>query len=458
MKKALRTLSFVVLALATASCREYVEIDLVGQRELKYTDDYQSILNTSLQVEQSFYYPILASDDIYSTDETYLNRLLVADANAYTWRSDIVGDNAEDTDWSKLYNQIYKFNLIVAEVTDSQNGTESQKKNILAQAKVHRALNYFYLVNIYAKQYDSNTAAGDLGVPLLTKPDLYARLDRKSVQAIYEQIISDLTSAMPDLSIKANVNILASQVAAKALLARVYLQMRNYDAALQYAEETLGIQSGLVNLNQYIAAPNTYPATFNDPEEILIKTPGNSSPTLALNPALLALFEEGDLRGELFTAEGSAFGTWNAFAGKGYWKHRIISQNGKVTNGPNVPEMMLIKAEALARSANRATEAVTVLDDLRRTRFRPEDFTELSLSDPSEILHQVIAERRKELMAKGLRWFDQKRLANEPGFVTTQTRTYKGETYTLEPNSNRYVLPIASKYIVLNPEIEQNPR
>jgi len=433
-----------------------VEIDLVGQRELKYTDDYQNMLNNSLQVEQSFYYPVLASDDIGSTDDVYLNRLYTADANAYTWKADIAGDNAEDQDWARLYNQNYKFNLIASEVLQSERGTAEQKRSIFAQAKVHRALNYFYLVNIYAKQYDAATAAIDLGVPLLTSPDLFASLQRASVQAVYDQIIADLTSAIVDLPVKANYNILASQTAAKGILARVYLQMGNYQEAARYAEETLANQSGLVNLNNYIAAPNTYPYVLNDPEEIFIKTLGNASPVLSLNPELLALFEPGDLRKELFTADGSAFGTWSAFAGTGYWKHRIMLLSFKVTNGPNVPEMMLIKAEALVRGGSYA-QALPILDQLREQRFRPQDFNSLTATSQQAALQLVINERRKELMAKGLRWFDQKRLAKE-GLVTTQTRVLKGETFTLEPGSNRYVLPIASKYIVLNPEIVQNPR
>lgn len=446
---------FCCLVLA-GSCRDYVEIDLVGQRELKYTDDYQNMLNNSTQVEASFYLPVLASDDIKSEDEVYLNRLYNADAGAYTWAADLVGDNNEDQDWARLYNQIYKFNLIIDEVMQSQNGTEPQKKSILAQAKVHRALNYFYLVNIYAKQYDGSTASSDLGVPLLTKPDLYARLDRQPVEVVYTQIIDDLTSSIADLPALPNFNILASKAAANAILARVYLQMRDYAEAIQFAEAALSYQNGLVNLSDYVDAPNTYPYVLSDPEEIFVKTLSNNSPTLALNPELLSLFDESDLRVKLFTASGDAF-AWNSFVGTGYWKHRIMNLTSKVTNGPTVPEMMLIKAEVLARDANRFAEALPILDELRRHRFLEADFTPMQGTIQQDVLSNVFEERRRELMAKGLRWFDQKRLANE-GFIGTKTRTFKGETYTLEPNSNRYVFPIASKYIVLNPEIKQNPR
>lgn len=447
-----------ILVSSLASCRKFVEIDLVGKRELKYTQDYQNLLNNSTSVEKSYYWPVLASDDIYGSDEAYLNTLLLTDANAYSWKSDLVGDNSEDPDWADQYKQIYLFNQIATEIMESQGGTEIQKKNILAQAKVHRALNYFNLVNSYAKQYSTSSANTDLGVPLLTSPDLYVKLDRKPIEAVYKQIIEDLNSAIPDLPEQANFNTLASRPAAEGILARVYLQMRDYGKALQYAELVLARpQYKLIDLRQYKAVPNSYPNVLDDTEEIFIKSLRNIAPTLSLNPELLALFEPGDLRATLFTVDGSAF-PWAPFQGKAYNKHRIILANAKITNGPTLPEMMLIKAEALARDNGRFAEAVAVLNSLRSKRFEDSAYKPLQIMDQQAILKLVINERRKELMGKGLRWFDQKRLAAEPGFVNTQTRTYKGESFTLAPNSNRYVMPIASKYIVLNPEIVQNPR
>lgn len=459
MKNKIITFSLATIFVSSlVSCRKFVEIDLVGKRELKYTQDYQSLLNNSTSVERSYYWPVLASDDIYGSDEAYLNTLLLTDANAYSWKSDLVGDNSEDPDWADQYKQIYLFNQIATEIMESQGGTEIQKKNILAQAKVHRALNYFNLVNSYAKQYDASTAKTDLGVPLLTSPDLYVKLDRKPIEVVYKQIIEDLNSAIPDLPEQANFNTLASRPAAEGILARVYLQMRDYGKALQYAELVLARpQYKLIDLRQYKAVPNSYPNVLDDTEEIFIKSLRNIAPTLSLNPELLALFEPGDLRATLFTVDGSAF-PWAPFQGKAYNKHRIISANAKITNGPTLPEMMLIKAEALARDNGRFAEAVAVLNSLRSKRFEDSAYKPLQITDQQAILKLVINERRKELMGKGLRWFDQKRLAAEPGFVNTQTRTYKGESFTLAPNSNRYVMPIASKYIVLNPEIVQNPR
>ncbi len=124
--------------------------------------------------------------------------------------------------------------------------------------------------------------------------------------------------------------------------------------------------------------------------------------------------------------------------------------------GPNVPEMMLIVAEAAARSNDAAT-AVSEINAIREKRFATVDYTPVAASTGAEAMQLVIAERRREFFGTGLRWFDQKRLNKDAAYAITVTRDFKGVTSTLQPNSNRYAFPIANKYILLNPEIQQNP-
>ncbi len=126
-----------------------------------------------------------------------------------------------------------------------------------------------------------------------------------------------------------------------------------------------------------------------------------------------------------------------------------------IYSGPTVPEMLLIKAECLARSGD-AAAATEVLNTLRIARFRAGDYEPLSVVD--DVLPTVLDERRRELFGTGIRWFDLKRLNKEDRFAKTISREFRGATYTLEPNANKYVFPIANIYISQNPEIEQNPR
>ena len=122
-----------------------------------------------------------------------------------------------------------------------------------------------------------------------------------------------------------------------------------------------------------------------------------------------------------------------------------------------VPEMMLIKAEALARQNDPA--ALDILNELRKYRFTEEDYTALTAEDGNSLLEIVLEERRRELALSGLRWFDMKRLVQDGIYTQTLTRTSPdGETHTLAPGSNRYLFPIPQSVILQNGNIVQNPR
>ncbi len=451
MRKSIIYILFVFISLLNIGCQDYVEIDQPMQRTLTYTSDYQYLLNYVYRFERSYFYPELASDDIDITDETFANNLMEQNANAYIWTENIFGD-AEDTDWNALYQQIYTANEVITGVMESEGGTEAEKEEALAQAKVHRAFAYFSLVNVYAKQYDATTASTDLGVPLLLTPNLFASLERASVARVYEQIITDLEEAIEFLPETQTNAFLPSSTGAIALLARVQLQIGDYNNALSLAEEVLSRQSSVNNLENYIETPTSYPGRYEDQEIILIKTLGNSVLDFPLSQELIDLFDENDLRYELFTAPGTNY-SWSPFEGRGYWKPRLRSQGIHI--GPSVPEMMLIRAECLART-NNPDEAIIVLNTLRSYRFRAEDYQELE--NVSNVLQEVLDERRRETFGTGLRWLDLKRLNKEPEFAKTITREFRGETYTLEPNSNEYVFQINPIYIQRNPEIESNPR
>ncbi|GAA3918554.1 RagB/SusD family nutrient uptake outer membrane protein [Chitinophaga oryziterrae] len=453
MTRIIYTYIACLLLLGSTGCRKYVEIEQQGKRTLHYTTDYQYLLNNTSDIEPSYYYPVVASDDYGPADDGFLNRLGSAEANTFIWAADFFGDNA-DPDWDRMYKQMYVFNQVTTGVMNSDGGSDADKRTILAEGQVHRAFTYFSLVNIYAKQYDAATAATDAGVPLILNPDFTSSLVRVSVKTIYDQINSDLTQAIPNLPDISALAYNPSKTAAYAILARASLQKGEYADAEKYADSALTRQSALVNLNDYIASPVSYPTKYKDPEMIFTKSLSVSSVTLPLSASLLSLFDAHDLRYELFTTDGSTF-TFNSFAGRGYYRPRLNSDNP--LTGPTTAEMMLIKAEAEARVGS-YTAAVDILNTIRQKRFRPADYIALSAANAAEALQLVINERRRELLCRGLRWFDQKRLNKEAAFAATVTRVYKGGTYTLEPNSNRYVFPIPAKNILLNPEITQNPR
>jgi hypothetical protein len=143
------------------------------------------------------------------------------------------------------------------------------------------------------------------------------------------------------------------------------------------------------------------------------------------------------------------------YTGRFFSKERIGNFENR-NLGPSVPEMMLIKAEALARKGD-ISGALTKANALRQSRFTTAAYTPLTATTANEALVQVIKERQREFFCRGLRWFDMRRLKNDPLFTNTITRRFRGTTYTLEPNSNRYVFPISDYYRQFNPGITANP-
>ncbi|MXV50309.1 RagB/SusD family nutrient uptake outer membrane protein [Pedobacter sp. HMF7647] len=441
-----------ITVLISAECRKFVEIDQPDKGTLVNTADYESLLNNTFDINYSYYLPWLSADDLDISDTSVQQQVWGTDREVYIWAADFMGDQ-NDPDWDRLYKQVYIFNEIIAGIPESRNGSPQQKRQILAEAKMNRAYSYLDLVCMYARWYNPSTAAGDPGVPLLLMPSFTEKLFRASVQAVYGQIINDLKAALPDLPALPLQVTRASAAAAYATLARTYLNMGNYRDALASADSALARKSSLLNLSLYRSDP--LPLATIHPEIIFYKqlSPGPLS-FYPLSEGLQHLFSPEDLRWQLFTADGLTHGR-PAFSGRCLVRSQLSGEG--ISVGPDVPEMMLIKAECLAR-LGAFTEAMTTVNTLRRQRFSRDHYLPLAANNSTEVLQLVLQERRRELFGRGTRWFDQKRLNREPAFSKTTIRIFLGVSYMLEPNSNRYVFPIAKKYLAMNPEIVQNPR
>ncbi|MBB6239644.1 hypothetical protein HDC90_004302 [Pedobacter sp. AK013] len=445
------------LAITLASCRKYVEIDQLSIRTLKYTSDFRNTMNNNNVLEGTFSYPILSGDDTEIMDATRQNTLGDILSNVYTWAPKYTSESQSDGDWEKQYKTIYVCNQVLDGVLASQNGTEAEKQKIYAEALVHRAYAYLILVNMYGKQYNGTTAATDLGVPLLTTPNLYAKLNRAPVAEVYTQILKDLRISISRLPAVADYNVRPAKVSAYAVFAKTYLSMRDFNNAALYADSALALQNGLLDLKAYENAAGTIPVRLSNPEIIFSKIANVALPAISISNDLLNSLGTTDLRYKLFTDVRSRFGGQFSTSFTGRASCRYLINEFVINNGPTVPEMMLIKAECLARAGN-TTDAMTLVNNLRIKRFTTANYTPLTAADANDALRIVIEEKRREFFGTGMRWFDQKRLNLDSDFALTKSRNFKGVDYTLQPNSNLYLYPIGDKYILLNPELQQNPR
>lgn len=463
MKQVFNIITSILLLSAVTGCKKYVDIKTQGSLVPQETINFRYLLNNTYTFEATVRMPDLAADDINIIDSAQMAQLVTSTfytyfVNAYTWQPavyTVLGES--DAEWDRMYNLIYNCNAIIAETPGSTGGSDSLKNVIIAEAKVHRADAYLTLVNMYAKPYNAATAATDEGVPLVTTPTVDAKLSRAPVANVYKLIIDDLTSVSSYLPKKNLFNTLPSRAAAFAVLARANLYMGNYEQAGNWADSVLAIQNTLNNLSTLTTF--SYPARLKDPEIILSKISHASSnafmPTaFRLSDSLLNLLGTNDLRYNLFTLPASDYSA-TLYTGRFFSKERIGSYDNR-NLGPSVPEMMLIKAEALARKGQ-ISDALATANTLRQNRFTTAAYTPLTATTANEALVQIIKERQREFFCRGLRWFDMRRLKNDPLFTQTITRKFRGTTYTLEPNSNRYVFPISDYYRQFNPGITANP-
>ncbi|UZJ63985.1 RagB/SusD family nutrient uptake outer membrane protein [Sphingobacterium sp. KU25419] len=123
--------------------------------------------------------------------------------------------------------------------------------------------------------------------------------------------------------------------------------------------------------------------------------------------------------------------------------------NGLGTNalfgGITTAEIYLIQAECNVR-LDFIESALNGINTLLLNRYSAGYFAPILITEQDQLLKIVLKERRKELVFRGLRWSDLRRLNKDSRFSETLSRELNGITYSLPPNDPRYVFPIP-KYV-----------
>ncbi len=156
-----------------------------------------------------------------------------------------------------------------------------------------------------------------------------------------------------------------------------------------------------------------------------------------------------DLRKTVFFKAGSTSGTY-------FFRGQYSSSTYEFI-GIAVDEMYLTRAECYARLGNTGA-AMNDLNTLMIKRWKNTvPYPTFTATNADDALIQILTERRKELLVRGIRWTDLRRLNQDSRFAKTLTRVLNGVTYTLPPNDPRYTLLIPLDEIQLQGE-PQNPR
>jgi hypothetical protein len=371
--------------------------------------------------------------------------------NASTWSHDFPYNAVKD--WNLSYQKIFQCNLVLDGLNKmAKEGISDQSKfnNIKGNALFHRAKNYFDLAQIYAQPYISSTASQDLGIPLKDGIDVTQNSTRSTVKQTYDQIIADLKAAAALLPSLPELLTRGSKASAFALLSRTYLTMQDYSNAKIYADSTLAVDNKLMDFND-ISVSDDPLGQFN--KEVLFSSEMIPYFTITgiygysfVDSLLYSSYDSSDLRrSRFFRIVGS---------GKPVFKGSY-TELGLLFSGLATDEIYLIRAECNAR-AGEVTAAMKDLNDLLKTRWdNTVSYVDVTASNADDALQKVLKEREKELLCRGLRWADLRRLNMDDRFRVTITRTFDNGTYTLTPNNYKYTLPIPNDEISLS-GIKQN--
>lgn len=459
--KRIKNLFFLVGTMALfSSCSDFLDTLPKGKVIPTTVDDYGNLMKDMTLSNSYDALPYYCSDDLMIPSRAV--NMASSSNKAYFWLESFYLPNEDDKNWNDAYNHLFTINVVLENIGTATGGTEADKNRIVAEAKIFRAYYYWYLQSLYAPAYNAATAATDLSVPLVTEPNLEAKHSRATVEQITAQILSDLEGIDQALPILGSNNYKPTRAAAYAMRARMFFYMGRYDEAATEAEKALELNSQLEDMREWSfptefpsGSINGKPTDITSPQKIWYHGVNGSGALrqMAIGEDLLALYRQNDkdLRFKFWFSNVDNKGEFV------YDEETYCYIQTTPNYNIGVPEMMLIKAEALARKNN--AEALDILNELRKYRFTEEDYTPLTEADGSSLLDIVLAERRRELALSGLRWFDMKRLANEGIYTQTLTRTSPdGTVHTLAPGSNRYLFPIPQSIINRNGNIVQNPR
>ena len=486
MKLKYNLIAIALLGFSFSSCSDFLEqnpqTDLSENDFYKTADDILSAVNGV--------YSSLQEGDIYGN--WYVFGEIPSDNTRNQLSGSVTTQNEFDqfyidtqnsmiaNFWKAAYKVINRTNTVLGRIDGIEINTELANRYKL-ECKFIRALMYFNLVRVY----------GD--VPLVLKEisisESYDIL-REPKENVYNQIIADLKEAQ-DLPVSYSTaeDGRATQGAAKALLANVYMTLHKYAEA-----ET--ILAEIINSGQYSLLENTpgslnidgyknvfSPVNHNSKEGIFeiqfLKggygegsnyannfapensgtnvvavggTGGNNIPEMDIYNA----YEEGDLRRDF----SMSLGYYDNRKNNEWVESRYVCkfmdvpyQNNDASNNYPViryADVILMYAEALNQNGKTA-EACKYLNMTRRRGFGYQTTetgpVDLQTTDKAQFALMVEQERRVELAFENHRWFDLIRTGRA-------VEVMKSKGFSL--NETNLICPIPQKQIDVNPKLTQN--
>lgn len=385
--------------------------------------------------------------------------------------------------WNQPYSVIHQLNSLIEKIDNGKVETTETATlaTIKAEALALRGLALYDLTAFFGMPYTFDQGQSP-GVPIEIKTELPSHAPaRNTVAECYQQVITDMTTALPDLS-TAKKDGFINAWSVKALLSRIYLNMGDNENALKYAQDVID-NGSMYKLYTHEEYPTIWGKDFSS--ESLFEfyytmtepaggTGGEGAPmvyadntkgwnNLVLTKAYLDLLGEDslDVRHSLTRIAISADD--NLPAGAESARKYLIKYPGKTgdaeTGNPQDNNICVIRLSEVYLNASEAAfklgkpEALTYLNAIV-SRANPEK----SVSEGEVSIDRILKERRKELVGEGRVFFDYLRnniTISHKGGWHLPTASSAAE---IKPTDPRVILPIPQTEVDANPNMIQNPR
>jgi hypothetical protein len=387
--------------------------------------------------------------------------------------------------WSEGYQLIAAVNNILTRL-DEVEFDPTYEARVRAECLSLRALMHFSLTQVFAQDYNFTSNQDHLAVPYIKTTVPGSTPARNTMAEVYAELMADVNEALS--LFQTGGDVLTAQgyrqggtiyfmnyYAALGLRARMHFYSANYSNALSDANEILNgpyslepvyTRSPRINDGEpgdfvdqwYGLAPrleseaifqldvDTDDGNFANRSLIDIYTANNGNAAHAISQDLLDLYEDGDARlGWYLDEEATPALDMHVFKYPGG-----LGINADAHHFPvmRLTEFVLMVAEIEARNGNEDRARSLVLDITERAG------ASAITSSGSDLIEDIITERRKELAFEGHRLYDLKRL--QRGFVRQDCNLSNGNC-TVNYPSDLYAWPIPGIELDSNPEMVQNP-
>jgi len=373
--------------------------------------------------------------------------------------------------WPNAYSTLNVCNTILDGISGSGGSslTPAIRSQSIGEVKFTRALVYFYLVNMY----------GDVPMPLTADFQVNGQLARAHQADVYKQVVQDLKDAqglLPDgVYNNASAQAMASpdrvrpnRQAASALLARVYLYMKDYPDAEAAASDVIGkslyvlepvLNNAFIKTSREIIwqwqQVSTYPANNADAGFLVLTQAPALGTLFPLTSWLTGAFDTvNDKRWANWVGHFTTTATATVPAATYYYAFKYKVYSLTAPNSENVvvlrlAEQYLIRAEARAMQ-NKLIDAAADLNAVRSRAGLPAT----TASDQNGLIAAVLKERQLELFTEfGHRWFDLRRTGTIDAVMNVVTPLKGGGAW----NTSKQLLPLPAIEIALDPNLSQNP-